>query len=51
MVFCGSLLTGIAQSIGEKLTDNEVDELIREFDLDGDGQIDFEEFVKVIFLC
>ena len=50
MAFSGSSLTGIAQSIGEKLTDNEVDEMIREADVDGDGQINYEEFVKVIFL-
>jgi len=33
------------------LTDNEVDEMIREADVDGDGQINYEEFVKVIALC
>jgi hypothetical protein len=32
---------------GEKLTDNEVDEMIREADVDGDGQINYDEFVKV----
>ena len=49
--FCGPLLTRIAQSIGEKLTDTEVDEMIREADVDGDGQINYEEFVKVNHLC
>ena len=34
--------------LGEKLTDEEVDELIREGDIDGDGQLDYEEFVKMI---
>jgi calmodulin len=28
--------------IGEKLTDNEVDEMIREADVDGDGQINYD---------
>ena len=34
-------------NLGEKLTDEEVDDMIREADIDGDGQINFEEFVKV----
>jgi calmodulin len=28
--------------IGEKLTDKEVDEMIREADIDGDGQINYD---------
>ena len=41
-------LRHVMTSIGEKLTDDEVDEMIREADVDGDGQINYEEFVKVI---
>lgn len=33
---------------GEQLTDTEVDEMIREADVDGDGQINYQEFVRVI---
>lgn len=32
---------------GEKLSDQEVEEMIREADTDGDGQINYDEFVKV----
>jgi len=28
--------------VGEKLTDTEVEEMIREADVDGDGQINYE---------
>ncbi len=40
-------LRRVMTNLGEKLTDEEVDELIREADIDGDGQIDYEEFVKI----
>ena len=37
----------LAWFVGEQLTDNEVEEMIREADIDGDGQINYEEFVRV----
>ena len=35
-------------NLGEKLTDEEVDEMIREADVDRDGQITYKEFVKMM---
>ncbi|KAJ6551371.1 calmodulin-like protein 12-like protein [Mycena capillaripes] len=41
-------LRHVMTNLGEKLSDNEVDEMIREADVDGDGQINYEEFVKMM---
>ena len=41
-------LRHIMTNLGEKLTDEEVDEMIREADIDGDGQINYEEFVRMM---
>ena len=35
-------LRHVMTSIGEKLTDDEVDEMMQEADIDGDGQINYE---------
>mmetsp|Transcript_19487 Transcript_19487/g.45549 ORF Transcript_19487/g.45549 Transcript_19487/m.45549 type:complete len:80 (-) Transcript_19487:87-326(-) len=35
-------------SISENLSDDEVDELIRMVDRDGDGQVSYEEFRKMV---
>jgi hypothetical protein len=37
----------VMTTLGEKLNEDEVDEMIREADVDGDGQINYDEFVKV----
>jgi len=40
-------LRRIMMNVGETLTDEEVDEMIRGADMDGDGQINYEEFVTM----
>jgi calmodulin len=35
-------------NLGEKLTEEEVEEMIREADVDGDGHVNYEEFVKMM---
>jgi calmodulin len=41
-------LRHVMTNLGEKLTDEEVDEMIREADVDGDGQVNYDEFVKMM---
>ena len=41
-------LRHVTTILGEKLTDEEVDEIIREADVEGDDQINDEEFVKMM---
>ncbi|VVB03823.1 unnamed protein product [Arabis nemorensis] len=41
-------LRHVMTNLGEKLTDEEVEEMIREADVDGDGQINYEQFVKIM---
>ncbi|XP_039067833.1 calmodulin-like protein 8, partial [Hibiscus syriacus] len=41
-------LRNVMMKIGEKLNDEEVEQMIREADLDGDGQVNYDEFVKMM---
>ena len=47
-VMMTSFFRHVMTNLGEKLTDEEVDEMIREADIDGDGQVNYEEFVTMM---
>ena len=41
-------LRHVMKNLGENLTDGDIGEMMREADTDGDGQINYDEFVKVM---
>ncbi|XP_074604479.1 calmodulin-like [Brevipalpus obovatus] len=43
-----SELRHVMTNLGEKLTDEEVEDMIKEADLDGDGLVNYDEFVSVL---
>ena len=38
----------VMQTLGENLSQEEIDEMIREADLDGDGKVCYEEFATMM---
>merc|ERR1712012_93328 len=42
-------LSRVLQNVGDKLTEDETEEFLTEADLDGDGNVNYEEFVTMIF--
>ena len=38
----------VTTTLGEKLTDKEVEEFMREADIDGDGRLSYNEFVNMM---
>lgn len=44
----GDELRQIMRSLGEELTEDEIQQMIREADTNGDGEIDYEEFVRML---
>merc|ERR1712167_456772 len=41
-------LKDVMEKLGEKLTDDELDEMIRECDVNGDGMVDYNEFCTMM---
>ena len=38
----------VMNNLGEKLTDAEIEEMIRGADLDGDGQVSYDDFANMM---
>ena len=41
----------VMAGLGEKLSEEEVEEIVKEADMDGDGQVDYEEFLASYSDC
>ena len=41
-------IQALTTTLGEKLTDRELEEFMKEADLDGDGRLNYNEFVKIM---
>ena len=45
---CASDLKIVMTNLGENLTDEEIEEMIKEADIDGDGLVNYEDFIKMM---
>lgn len=45
-----SQLRQVMINLGERLTDEEAEQMIKEADLDGDGQVSYDEFARIMML-
>lgn len=43
-------LKNVIELIGESMDDSEMEELVREADINGDGAINYQEFVNMVLL-
>ncbi|EPS64880.1 hypothetical protein M569_09899 [Genlisea aurea] len=43
-------LMNVMMNLGERLTEEEAEEMIREADVDGNGSLDYDEFVRIMSL-
>ena len=51
-VITATELRYVMTNLGEKMTDEEIDEMLREADTDGDGQIDYQgEMISKYIKC
>ncbi|XP_074484868.1 calcium-binding protein 2a [Sebastes fasciatus] len=48
LISLGELKEAMKKLMGEQLNHHEIDEILRDVDLNGDGQVDFEEFVRMM---
>ena len=48
LTFIVFFLKSAMRKIGEKVSDKQVDGMVKEADLDKDGKVNYDEFVKVL---
>ena len=47
----GHVFRQVMAGLGEKLSEEDVEEIVKEADVDGDGQVDYEEFLASYSDC